>query len=232
MTTDEMVSNASLLILAGSETTATLLSGTTYLLLKHPDVMAKLVMEIRTTFTSNEEIDLFSVSKLEYMLTVLDETMRFYPPVPTIPNRVTPRGGETVCGKYVAEGVSLTNNCSLNLLFRLTWAQTSIAMQQYAASHLKSNFRRPDEFLPERWLGDTEFADDNRAVLQPFSVGPRNYIGRNLAYAEMRLILAKVLFNFDLELDDSKTGQWLDQRAYTLWEKNALWVHLKPVHSL
>jgi averantin hydroxylase len=104
MTRDEMVSNASLLILAGSETTATLLSGATYLL-KHRAAMAKLVTEIRTAFKSDDEIDLFTVSKLEDMLAVLDETMRLYPPVALQPNRVTPRGGETVCGKYVAEGV-------------------------------------------------------------------------------------------------------------------------------
>jgi averantin hydroxylase len=104
-------------------------------------------------------------------------------------------------------------------------------MQQYASNRLESNFHRPDEFLPPRFLGDIEFADDNRAILQPFSVGPRNCIGRNLAYAEMRLILAKVLFNFDLELDEGKTGQWLDQKVFTLWEKKPLWVRVRTVEG-
>lgn len=105
MTSDEMVSNASLLVLAGSETTATTLSGATYLLLKHPDAMAKLTTEIRTTFHHESEIDLLTVSKLEYMLAVLDETTRIYPPVAAQPSRATPQGGEIVCGKWVAEGV-------------------------------------------------------------------------------------------------------------------------------
>jgi averantin hydroxylase len=108
MTRDEMVSNASLLVIAGSETTATLLSGVTYLLLCHSDVMAKLVTEIRTTFKSDSDIDLVTVGKLEYMLAVLNEGMRIYPPVTTQPNRVAPRGGEMVCGKWVPEGVCLT----------------------------------------------------------------------------------------------------------------------------
>ena len=229
MTRDEMVSNASLLVLAGSETTATLLSGATYLLLKHPDVMAKLVTEIRTTFKSDSEVDLLTVGKLEYMLAVLDETMRLYPPVTSQPNRVAPTGGEIVCGKWVAEGVRLVSKPHLCSLFPLTLHQTSISMQQYASYRLESNFHRPNEFLPQRWLGDVEFADDDQAVLQPFAVGPRNCIGRNLAYAEMRLILAKVLFHFDLELDEGKTGQWMDQKVYLLWEKNPLWAKLKPV---
>jgi averantin hydroxylase len=105
-------------------------------------------------------------------------------------------------------------------------------MQQYASNRLDSNFHRADEFLPQRFLGDVEFADDNRAILQPFSVGLRNCVGRNLAYAEMRLILAKVLFNFDLELDEGKTGQWLDQKVFTLWEKKPLWVRVRSVERV
>lgn len=101
-------------------------------------------------------------------------------------------------------------------------------MQQYASNRLEANFHRPDEFLPQRWLGDVEFANDTRAVMQPVAVGLRNCIGCNLAYAEMRLILAKVLFNFDLVLDEGKTGAWLDQNVYTLWQKKPLWVGLNP----
>ena len=77
-------------------------------------------------------------------------------------------------------------------------------------------------------LGDIEFADDNRVALQPFSVGPRNCLGRNLAYAEMRLIHVTVLYNFYLDLD-AKTGRWMDQKVYGIWEKKPLWVKLKPV---
>jgi cytochrome P450 len=58
-------------------------------------------------------------------------------------------------------------------------------------------------------------------------MGTRNCIGRNLAYAEMRLILTKLLWHFDLELDEKKTGDWLkDMRAWALWEKPPLIVRL------
>jgi cytochrome P450 len=69
------------------------------------------------------------------------------------------------------------------------------------------------------------FYKDNRAVLQPFSVGPRNCIGRNLAYNEMRLILARVLWNFDLELCEESSG-WNEQKSFVLWEKPPLWCKL------
>lgn len=104
-------------------------------------------------------------------------------------------------------------------------------MQQYAVCRSSANFHRPDEFLPQRWLGDPEFANDRREASQPFSIGPRNCIGRQLAYAEMRLILAKVLWHFDLRLDESKMGErdWMaEQGVWILWDKNPLWVHLTP----
>jgi cytochrome P450 len=40
------------------------------------------------------------------------------------------------------------------------------------------NFKDPEKYHPERWLGDEHFADDEKAALQPFSTGPRDCIGK------------------------------------------------------
>lgn len=61
---DRLAENANLLIIAGSETTATVLCGVTWLLTTHPDKLAKLVAEVRSTFKSDEEINLISVGSL------------------------------------------------------------------------------------------------------------------------------------------------------------------------
>ena len=67
-------------------------------------------------------------------------------------------------------------------------------------------------------------------MLQPFAVGPRDCIGRNLAYAEMRLIMARVLYNFDLGLAEKSQG-WMDkQEAYSLWLKPSLYIKMTPRH--
>lgn len=51
----------------------------------------------------------------------------------------------------------------------------------------------------------------------------------SLAYAEMRLILARILFNFDMELVNPNAN-WIDnQKVYTLWSKSELNVYLTPV---
>jgi cytochrome P450 len=50
----------------------------------------------------------------------------------------------------------------------------------------------------------------------------------SLAYAEMRTILARLLFNFDMELVDPEVD-WLDQQVFFLWKKPPLNVNLTPV---
>lgn len=82
MTLDEIRVNASTLVFAGSETTATALSGITYLLGTHPEVLAKLAKEVREHFSDESEIDLISCQHLKYMLAVLDEGLRLFPAVP------------------------------------------------------------------------------------------------------------------------------------------------------
>lgn len=127
---------------------------------------ARLCSENRTTFESESEINMQNVStKLPFMQAVLSETLRLFPPAAGSFNRITPPGGCVVVGDYIPGGVSL-------------------AVNQWSANHSKLNFRRPYDFLPQRWMGDEEFADDKRKAMQPFSVGPRNCIGRSLAYAE------------------------------------------------
>lgn len=46
----------------------------------------------------------------------------------------------------------------------------------------------------------------------------------------MRLILAKMLWHYDLELDEAKTGDWLDQKAWGLWEKKPLYVRISKTN--
>jgi len=205
-------SNASLLIIAGSETTSTLLSGATYLLLRNPTALQKLTDEVRSSFNSDEEIDLLSVSKLSYMLACLNEALRLYPPAPGGLPRVVPkgRGNVTIAGEVVPD-------------------DTVVAVWHWAAYHSSRNFADPFAFHPERFLkSDERFAQDKFDILQPFSVGPRNCIGRNLAYAEMRLILAKIIYNFDMQLAD-ESFDWLDHECSVLHSKPPLPVYLTPV---
>jgi cytochrome P450 len=57
--------------------------------------------------------------------------------------------------------------------------QTKLYVHHYASYHSLSNFALPEEFIPERWLDtDPRFAEDKKDVLNPFSLGPRNCLGK------------------------------------------------------
>ncbi|OLN83352.1 Isotrichodermin C-15 hydroxylase 10 [Colletotrichum chlorophyti] len=208
MTKPEIEETADTLIIAGSETTASVLSGATYFLTTNPEAMAKLAEEVRISFSSEQEIDVLSVQKLRYMLAVLDESMRVYPVVPIGLTRMVKPGGDYICERYVPAG-------------------TRVMVSQWPIYHNEKYFSQSESFIPERWLGDPRFENDDRGALQPFSFGPRNCIGRNLAMSEMRVILARVIWNFDMQIaDDSK--DWTEQELFGLWKKGPLHVRLTP----
>lgn len=107
LTDNEIVANASILVIAGSETTATLLSGVTYWLLRTPHAYQRVVQEVRSAFQSEADITFRNATaRLPYMLACLDEAFRIYPPVPTGLQRVTPAGELTIIsGHEVTPGV-------------------------------------------------------------------------------------------------------------------------------
>ncbi|KAF2626333.1 cytochrome P450 monooxygenase-like protein [Macroventuria anomochaeta] len=197
-----------LLIIAGSETSATCLSGAVYYLLKNPTWITCLLSELRSAFKNESEMSFQSLSHLKVLQAVIQESLRMYPPLPVDMPRMTPPEGATVCGAYIPP-------------------HTSISIPHYPAYHSHLNFKDPDTFAPERWLGDEKYADDRRSVLQPFSMGSRNCIGQNLAWAEMRSILARLVWSFEMELLPESEGWDQGQKIYLLWFKPALMVRLR-----
>lgn len=73
MTEDEISETANVLIMAGSETTASILSGTVFHLCSNPGKYKKLVHEIRSAFKSEDEITLSRINHLEYLIAVFNE---------------------------------------------------------------------------------------------------------------------------------------------------------------
>jgi hypothetical protein len=103
---DEMHSNADLFMIAGTETTASVLSGLVYFLLLNPEKMETLKEEIRGAFKSRQDINMGSLSQLKYLQACIEEALRLYPPAPTGLPRLTPPGGTAICGEWVPEKAS------------------------------------------------------------------------------------------------------------------------------
>jgi len=95
LTQAEMERNASTLIVAGSETTATTLSAVIYYALKSPQKYARITEEVRSAFESgDEEVTLTATVNVPYLQACIEETLRLFPPVPIgAPRQVGSSGG-------------------------------------------------------------------------------------------------------------------------------------------
>ncbi|KAL0935526.1 uncharacterized protein CTRU02_210117 [Colletotrichum truncatum] len=210
LTLEEMHSNAELFMLAGSETTATLLSGCLYNLLTHPDKLKILLQEIRGNFTKLDDLTFERLAELKYMNACLKEALRIYPPVPIGSPRVVLPGGQQILGKWVPP-------------------ETRVSVHHWSTYQSAANFKNPKAFVPERWLkSDPTYAGDALDAHQPFGFGPRNCLGQNMAMHEMRLILATLLFTYNFELCE-ESQNWKDQKSFALWIKNPLMIRATPL---
>lgn len=78
---NEMYANSNIFMIAGTETTATLLSGLTFHLLVNPRTLVKLKNEIRQAFATEQEISIERLQGLAYLNACVEEGLRLYPPV-------------------------------------------------------------------------------------------------------------------------------------------------------
>lgn len=220
----ELASMFTIIALAGCESPATALSGTLYYLLQNPGPYKRLRDEVRL-LERDEDINFVNLLNMPYLNAVLKEAMRVYPPVPSAMDRVVPGDGASV-----SRSITIYISCLIVLQIAGHWipAGTWVGVCQYAANRSPINFTEPTLFAPERYLKpkDERYAGDVTSVVQPFSIGPRNCIGQNLAWFEMRLLLAKLVWHFDLELRSKDTTWLTEQRAYGLWDKEPLIVKL------
>ena len=105
MSRDEILSTFNFIIVGGSETTATTLTGIFNHLCRNERIMQRLCTEIRLKYGKEEDITIDSTQGLPYLEAVLNESLRMCNPIPGGLPRVVPEGGDTYCGVYLPGGV-------------------------------------------------------------------------------------------------------------------------------
>ncbi|PQE04965.1 Cytochrome P450 protein [Rutstroemia sp. NJR-2017a BBW] len=194
------------IMIAGSETVASTLSAVCHHIVKNSGAYEQLVEEIRGGFEREKDITASATAELPFLNAVINEAMRLCPSLPAVMPRIVTEPGMEVCNHWLPAG-------------------TLVTFCQLAAYTSANNFASPKEFIPARWLPGSDIEPHNANVFYPFSVGPRDCVGKTFALAEVRLILAKLLWNFDLRLGE-KEWDWYSQKAFLVWDKQPLYLEL------
>ncbi|KAJ7865599.1 cytochrome P450 [Mycena olivaceomarginata] len=212
-----VVANSVLAIIAGSDTSATVLANTFFFLLSHPESYKRLQLELDEVFPHGvkEPTDAALLSSLPYLNAVIKESLRLLPPVATSLQRAPTVGtGDKVLGEdfIIPEG-------------------TSVVVPPYTMHRDTRYFSpSPDKYLPERWLGgdnatgtNCKFVVNEDAFI-PFSTGPANCAGKSLAMLEIRMVVAYVMQAFELRFAEGYNEErWEDElKDYFVMQKGSL----------
>lgn len=176
LSTEAVRNEASVLFMAGHETTANTLAWTWFLLSQDPNTESRLHAEIDQL--DHKPATYADLPRLPFTRAVIDEALRLFPPVP-IQARETLEA-RTVAGREVPAGAIMMLVPWLLHRHKLLWDQ-------------------PDAFLPERFLPGGSGVP-NRYAYVPFSIGPRVCTGAAFGVTEAVLCLATLAQGFRLRL--------------------------------
>ncbi|EFA02807.1 cytochrome P450 301B1 [Tribolium castaneum] len=173
------------MFLVGVDTTSNAVASILYQLSLHQEKQAKLYEEIasllpcKSTQISHEKLD-----QMHYLKACIKETMRMYPVV--IGNGRCTTRDRVIGGYQIPKGVQ-------------------VIFQHCVISNLEEYFPRSGEFLPERWLKNSElFRNHHPFASLPFGFGKRMCLGRRFADLEIQTVIAKVVRNFKIEYHHDK----------------------------
>ncbi|XP_062223957.1 cytochrome P450 97B2, chloroplastic-like [Phragmites australis] len=221
------------MLIAGHETTAAVLTWSIFLLAQNPTKMRKAQAEVDSVL-SNGAITVERLKKMEYIKSIIVESLRLYPQPPLLIRRsLRP---DKLPGGYngAKEGYEIP-------------AGTDIFVSIYNLHRSPYFWDRPNEFEPERFSvpkkdesieGWSGFDPDrspgamypNEIIADfaflPFGGGPRKCVGDQFALLESTVALALLLRKFDVELRGSPDEVEMVTGA-TIHTKNGLWCRVR-----
>jgi cytochrome P450 len=177
------------MFVAGSDTSSTAIEWAMAALLKHPEVMEKVKVELRKVLGNKTQVEESDIAQLPYLQAVVKEVLRLYPPVPTSYYRA--EATVQVQGYTIPKG-------------------TTIILNIWAVHRNADVWVDPEKFMPERFMdGDSDFSSKDCKLI-PFGGGRRICIGLPLAYRTVHLILASLLHQFDWALPEETMEKGVD----------------------
>lgn len=182
---EELRQDCMLIVVAGSDTTSNALSFTLFELAQNLELVRRLREEVDALFPDGAPIDDLKKLRADAPLlnACLNEGLRMWPPVPSGLQRHTP------------EPLVLSNGVVIP-------ANTVVSTHCFSMHRDPRNFYNPDVFVPDRWIDEPAAAKPhNVKAFSPFGYGVTSCVGKNLAFMEMRVVLAMFIRRFDFTID-------------------------------
>ncbi|EAY82190.1 hypothetical protein OsI_37391 [Oryza sativa Indica Group] len=203
-------------LIAGRETTASGLSWFFWFLSSRPDVAARIADEVRavreaTGTRPGEPFGFDALREMNYLHAALTESMRLYPPAP-----------------IDSQSCAADDTLPDGTLLRAGW---SVTYSAYAMGRLAAIWGEDClEYRPERWLGDDgAFQPASPFRFTVFHAGPRMCLGKEMAYVQMKSIVANVLEEFEVDVVKEIAGGGVPEHvlSVTLRMKGGLPVKIR-----
>ena len=203
LTTEQVVENSFLLILAGTETSASTLMNAVLGLGLHPTAWGRLVEEQRR-LEGRPLTQKMLEKECPYLDSVVREALRIKP----IPSGV-PRVAKTTL-EVDDLAVQIPAGWSVHWNVQLTHELDPVTYRE-DGSHMTLE----GGFAPERWLDEATRPRDD---FLPLGAGPRRCLGGTLAYAEMRVFLAVLARRAEFDLE----GAYADGATPIRWKRMSI----------
>ena len=186
-----LTGNILTMLLAGEDTTAHTLAWIIHELARNPTLFAQVRTEADRVLGSDALPQHHAqLGELDFIEACIHESMRLRPVAPMI--------GAEANAECVVAGVTVPKG-------------TVILMPVRVGAVAESNFKDPMRFDPQRWLQPSGPGNLRKAAM-PFGTGPRLCPGRFLAIEEMKMVIALLARNFDLEAITTPDGLPVQER--------------------
>ncbi|KAG0455386.1 hypothetical protein HPP92_024678 [Vanilla planifolia] len=169
------------MLVAATETTSNTMCWVMSELMRNPEAMRDVQLEVRKAFEGNKNIEETDIRNLHYLHRVVKETLRVHPPLPLLLPRTSNEATEML-GYTIPAGVRVVVNA-------------------WAIARDPTIWDQPETFRPDRFKGMAEQPKfGNNYDYMPFGAGRRMCPGMTFAFAGMEHFLALLLFHFDWEI--------------------------------
>ncbi|XP_044261216.1 uncharacterized protein LOC123009155 [Tribolium madens] len=179
LTVDEMSAQVFLFFVAGFETSSTTMTFALYELAKNEEMQTKLRHEICQILAKNDhQITYEALKEMKYLQQIIDETLRKYPPLPTLNRRCTK--------DYTLRGTDIIIEKGTPVLI------SALGL------HMDPEFYPdPEKFDPERFTEEKK-KERHPFVHLPFGDGPRNCIGLRFGVMQSKIGIITIIKKFKL----------------------------------